>query len=48
MYVSGQIHTLIALSPEKGLPGIHQMAGWCQEPVRMLWKKENSLTPIWN
>jgi len=48
MYVSGQIHTLIALPPEEGLPGIHQMAGWSQEPVRTLWKKENSVTPIWN
>jgi hypothetical protein len=39
MYVSGQIHTLIALPPEEGLPGIHQMVGWSQEPVRTLWKK---------
>jgi len=48
MYVSGQIHTLIALPSEEGLPGIPQMAGWSQEPVRTLWKKVNSLTPIWN
>jgi hypothetical protein len=47
MYMTGQIHTLIALPPEEGLQGVHQMAGWSQEAVRTFWIKENSVTSIW-
>jgi hypothetical protein len=44
MNVSGQLHTLYpGIEPQ--LP-IQEEDGWVQQPVRMLWNRQNSLAPV--
>jgi hypothetical protein len=45
MEVSGQLHALSALSPEKYPP---VPTGWVPEPVWMLWSREKNLNPAVN